>query len=75
MRRGCGPAIAAEAAALVLANAEAAAAARRALAAFNIAAAAAATLTTNQPSSTHLSTYGPGIWIGGFVPTQYIEEV
>ena len=73
MRRGCGPAIAAEAAALVLANAEAAA--RRALAAFNIAAAAAATLTTNQPSSTHLSTYGPGIWIGGFVPTQYIEEV
>ena len=71
MRRGCGPAIAAEAAALVLANAEAAA--RRALAAFNIA--AAATLTTNQPSSTHLSTYGPGIWIGGFVPTQYIEEV
>ena len=74
MRRGCGPAIAAEAAALVLANAEAAAA-RRALAAFNIAAAAAAILTTNQPSSTHLSTYGPGIWIGGFVPTQYIEEV
>jgi len=82
VRRGCGPGpalvLATEAAAaLVLANAaEAAEAARRALAAFNIAAAAAAaTLTTNQPLSTHLPTYLPGIWIGGFVPIHYMEEV